>query len=179
MKNIGNVSRPSSRPSSQDRSPLKESTKSRACHHTSFISVAQIPSAKTELSSPEMQPICAIHLEVFFSFHIALTSGLGLTGGMLDAGCLADAFEGIYNENQPDSILTKYSDIRREIYQKYTDPWSQENVRRLFTLDPETAHEDPFMKAVEATSVDEETRKAFIDRPQLLRVDIRDYFVKN
>jgi 2-polyprenyl-6-methoxyphenol hydroxylase-like FAD-dependent oxidoreductase len=30
--------------------------------------------------------------------------GLGLTGGMLDAGCLADALEGIYNENQPDSI---------------------------------------------------------------------------
>jgi len=107
-----------------------------------------------------------------------LTSGLGLTGGMLDAGCLADAFEGIYNENQPDSILTKYSEIRRDIYKKYTDPWSQENVKRLYSLNPETAKDDPFMKAVNNAQHDPEARKAFLARPQLLRVDIRDFFVK-
>jgi len=97
---------------------------------------------------------------------------------MLDAGCLADAFEGIYNEGQPDSILTKYSEIRRDIYKKYTDPWSQGNVKRLYGLDPETAHEDPFMKAVAGAGEDEELRKDFITRPDVLRVDIRDYFVK-
>jgi hypothetical protein len=97
---------------------------------------------------------------------------------MLDAGCLADALEGIFNENQPDSILTKYSDIRREIYLKYTDPWSQENVRRLYSLDPDTAKDDPFMQAVQNAGKSEEVRQAFLKRPQLLRVDIRDYFVK-
>lgn len=107
-----------------------------------------------------------------------LISGLGLTGGILDAACLADAFEGLYNEGQPDSILDKYSEIRMDIYKKYTDPWSQQNVKRLFELDPETAHEDPFMKAVAAAGENEEIRKAFISRPDVLRVDIRDYFVK-
>lgn len=97
---------------------------------------------------------------------------------MLDAGCLADAFEGIYNENQPDSILTKYSEIRRDIYKKYTDPWSQENVKRLYALNPETAKDDPFMKAIDNAQHDPEARKAFLARPQLLRVDIRDFFVK-
>jgi hypothetical protein len=98
---------------------------------------------------------------------------------MLDAGCLSDAFEGIYNENQPDSILTKYSEIRRDIFKKYTDPWSQENVKRLYSLDPETAKDDPFMQAVQNASSSEEIRQAFITRPQVLRVDIRDYFVKS
>jgi hypothetical protein len=101
-----------------------------------------------------------------------------LTGGILDAGCLADAFEGIYNEKQPDSILTKYSEIRRKIYKDYTDPWSQENVKRLYSLDPETAVNDPFMQAVASAANSEESRQAFIQRPNVLRVDIKDFFVK-
>jgi 2-polyprenyl-6-methoxyphenol hydroxylase-like FAD-dependent oxidoreductase len=104
-------------------------------------------------------------------------SGLGLTGGMLDAGCLADAFEGLLKENQPDSILTKYADIRREIFKKYTDPWSQENVKRLYSLDPETAINDPFLQAVRNASETEESREAFVRRPEVLRVDIRKFFV--
>ena len=128
-----------------------------------------------------MQHICVIPLEVcrrFNSFTSDTNLGLGLTGGMLDAGCLADAFEGIYSQNQPDSILTKYSDIRREIFLKYTNPWSQENVKRLFTLNPETAKDDPFMQTITKSTEDEEVRQAMINRPQVLRVDIRDYFVK-
>jgi hypothetical protein len=101
-----------------------------------------------------------------------------LTGGILDAGCLSDAFEGIYNENQPDSILTKYSDIRREIFQKYINPWSQDNVKRLYSMDLETAKDDPFMQAVKETQTSEEMRQQFIKRPQVLRVDIRVFFVK-
>jgi hypothetical protein len=96
---------------------------------------------------------------------------------MLDAGCLANAFEGIYNESQPESILTKYSEIRRDIYLKYTNPWSQDNVRRLYSISPEKAHEDPFMKAVKEAGENEEIRKAFISRPEVLRVDIREFFV--
>lgn len=125
-----------------------------------------------------MPLICAIHSEVKCNVSFAEIAGLGLTGGMLDAGCLADAFEGIYNENQPDSILTKYSEIRRKIYKEYTDPWSQENVKRLYSLNPDTAIKDPFMQAVANASSSEESRQAFLQRPQALRVDIRDYFVK-
>jgi hypothetical protein len=97
---------------------------------------------------------------------------------MLDAGCLADAFEGVFNENQLDSILTKYAEIRRDIFKNYTDPWSQANVKRLFSLDPETAFkDDPFLQSVKAASDTEEAREQFVKGSQLLRVDIRDFFV--
>src|SRR5271170_6700379 len=125
-----------------------------------------------------MRLICAIRSEVTSNVSLAEIAGLGLTGGMLDAGCLADAFEGIYNENQPDSILTKYSEIRRKIYKEYTDPWSQENCKRLYSLNPDTAIKDPFMQAVSNASSSEQSRQAFLQRPQALRMDIRDYFVK-
>ena len=46
-------------------------------------------------------------------------SGLVLTGGTLDAGCLVDTFEGLFNENRLDSSLIKYADIRREIFQRF------------------------------------------------------------
>jgi hypothetical protein len=120
--------------------------------------------------------ICVIRLEVC---HLAaeLTIGLGLTGGMLDAGCLADAFEGVFNENQPDSILTKYSEIRRDIFNKYTNPWSQDNVRRLNSLDPDTAVNEPFFQALKAASESAELREEIINRPAVLRVDIRKFFV--
>jgi hypothetical protein len=96
---------------------------------------------------------------------------------MLDAGCLADAFEGLFNEHQPDSILTKYAEIRKEIYQKYTDPWSRANVQRLFELDPDTAINDPFMQAVHNASENAEIREQFVRRPELLKVDIKQFFV--
>jgi hypothetical protein len=98
-------------------------------------------------------------------------------GGILDAGCLSDAFEGIYNENQPDSISSKYGDIRREIFQKYMNPWSQDNVKRLSPMNPDTAKDDTFIQAVKETQSSEEMRQQFIMRPQVLRVDIRDHFV--
>ena len=96
---------------------------------------------------------------------------------MLDAGCLADALEGIFNENQPDSILTKYSEIRRDIYKKYTDPWSQENVKRLYSLDPEEAINDPFLQAIKEAATNAELKQQFVTRPDVLRVDIRQFFV--
>jgi hypothetical protein len=96
---------------------------------------------------------------------------------MLDAGCLADALEGLFNENQPDSILTKYSDIRREIFKKYIDPWSQENVKRLYSLDPDTAINDPFLQYVAKAGETKESRQEFIRSSDVLRVDIREFFI--
>jgi hypothetical protein len=45
-------------------------------------------------------------------------------------------------------------------------------------MDLETAKDDPFMQAVKETQTSEEMRQQFIKRPQVLRVDIRDFFVK-
>jgi hypothetical protein len=121
--------------------------------------------------------IYAIHLEVTQTDLTPNRSGLGLTGGILDAGCLADAFEGIYNEAQSDALLSTYSDIRRGIFLKYINPWSQENVKRLYSLDPETAKDDPFLKNIANGQADPELRKAFLDIPRVLRKDIREHFV--
>ena len=94
---------------------------------------------------------------------------------MLDAERLADAFEGNFNENQPDSILTKYSEIRRDIFKKYTDPWSQGDCSLWIPRQRSVAL---LCKRSKNASASEETRQAFINGPQVLRVDIRDYFLK-
>ncbi|KAL2011334.1 hypothetical protein VTN00DRAFT_4052 [Thermoascus crustaceus] len=75
--------------------------------------------------------------------------GLGLTGGLLDAGALGDTLIARINNNYPDSILDKYSQVRRDIFLKLVDPTSQANLRRLFDSDPDTLREtDPFFKSL-------------------------------
>lgn len=73
--------------------------------------------------------------------------GLGLTGGIADVGCLYDCLVGIYNGYVDDSILDKYSEVRRQKYIDIIDPMSSKNMARLFTQDPDKALEnDEFLK---------------------------------
>ncbi|KIV81236.1 hypothetical protein PV11_08663 [Exophiala sideris] len=70
--------------------------------------------------------------------------GLGLTGGLVDVGNLFDCFVGIHKGLTDDSILDRYSEVRREKYFNIIDPVSSDNLRRLIQ-DPEIAmKEDPF-----------------------------------
>jgi 2-polyprenyl-6-methoxyphenol hydroxylase-like FAD-dependent oxidoreductase len=79
--------------------------------------------------------------------------GLGLTGGLVDVGGLYDCLYGVYTEQASPSILTKYSEIRRQKYLEIVDPLSSANIRRLFDQDPETAHEnDEFFKLCRAAA---------------------------
>lgn len=68
--------------------------------------------------------------------------GLGLTGGIVDAGSLFDALMGIHLGLADDRILDKYSEVRRKIWKDVIDPASRENFRRLREQDANTAREN-------------------------------------
>lgn len=71
-------------------------------------------------------------------------------------GSLYDALVGIHRGLADSSILDKYDEVRRKIWHEVINPISTENLRRLFTLDPETAGEkDPFFKMVKQAEQDE------------------------
>ena len=54
---------------------------------------------------------------------------------------------GIHKGLADDSILDKYSEIRRKIWQEVINPMSRENFRRLHDQDPDKAREnDEFFK---------------------------------
>jgi len=81
--------------------------------------------------------------------------GLGLTGGMVDIGGLYDCLIGLYEGKADQSILDKYSDIRRQKYLDIVDQVSSENIRRLFDQDPDKALEtDEFLKICKRTETD-------------------------
>ena len=72
--------------------------------------------------------------------------GLGLTGGLVDAGCLADCLEGIATDQANQDVLDKYDEIRRQIYATVIDPISSSNFLRVSSKDPEkTAQTDEFL----------------------------------
>lgn len=70
---------------------------------------------------------------------------MGLTSGICDVGglfeCLAGINKGVANE----SILDRYSEIRREKYLTIVDPISTSNFKRLWEKTPEvTVETDEF-----------------------------------
>ncbi|PNS16435.1 U3 small nucleolar RNA-associated protein 21 [Sphaceloma murrayae] len=67
--------------------------------------------------------------------------GLGLTGGIVDVGNLYDCLIGIHRGLADESILDRYSEVRREKYLTFTDPISRSNIKRLM-LDPDVAIRD-------------------------------------
>ena len=79
---------------------------------------------------------------------------MGLTGGFADVGGLYDCLYGIYSGRADDSILDKYSDIRRQKYQEVIDPISSGNLRRLW--DPNAIEDDEFIKMIRRAETDKE-----------------------
>lgn len=79
---------------------------------------------------------------------------MGLTGGFADVGGLYDCLYGIYCGKADDSILDKYSEIRRQKYQEVIDPVSSGNLRRLW--DPEAIEKDEFIKAIRRAETDKD-----------------------
>lgn len=84
-----------------------------------------------------------------------LSGGLGLTGGIVDVGGLADCLSGIYENKADVSILDKYHEIRSKIYNELTDPVSSENLLRLCEQDPEKAMDnDEFLQFCKKAETD-------------------------
>jgi 2-polyprenyl-6-methoxyphenol hydroxylase-like FAD-dependent oxidoreductase len=103
--------------------------------------------------------------------------GLGLTGGIVDIGGLSDCLIGIYEGKADDTILDKYSDVRREKFQTVTDPVSTDNITRLFNQDPEKALEnDSFLKMLNNIKDDDKAQLEFMRGPFALSYDFTQHY---
>jgi hypothetical protein len=56
--------------------------------------------------------------------------GYGLTTGLTDAACLGDALVAVMQGIADDSLLQKYSDVRRKIFLEVSNPRSIEAKRK-------------------------------------------------
>jgi|SRR5579862_3020772 2-polyprenyl-6-methoxyphenol hydroxylase-like FAD-dependent oxidoreductase len=67
--------------------------------------------------------------------------GMGLTGGMVDTGNLADCLIGMAKGQTGERILDRWDEVRREKWHNVINPVSSANIRRLFSVDPDRAAE--------------------------------------
>ncbi|KAJ9638101.1 hypothetical protein H2204_004412 [Knufia peltigerae] len=90
--------------------------------------------------------------------------GMGLTGGILDAGALADVLVAVINERKSEALLDRYSDLRRKVFLEVVDPRSQANVRRISETDPDTVGQtDPFLKMLNDPAIDKTNLRGLDD----------------
>ncbi|KIW20488.1 hypothetical protein PV08_01063 [Exophiala spinifera] len=103
--------------------------------------------------------------------------GLGLTGGLTDIGGLYDCLIGIYEGNADESILDKYSEMRRQRFKTVTDPISTENIKRLYDQDPDKALDnDDFLKLLKSMENDREKQVEFMKGPMALSYDFTQHY---
>lgn len=70
---------------------------------------------------------------------------------------------GIHKGLADETILDKYSEIRKRIWAEIIDPMSRENFRRLYDQDPTKAREnDEFFQLCVKGETDEETAKSIV-----------------
>lgn len=94
--------------------------------------------------------------------------GLGLTGGLVDVGGLAECFEGIRKGVANEGILDKYDEIRRKMWHEIINPVSSSNFLRVSATNPETATVgDEFLKMVDEARRDQGIRDE-LDKVSLL-----------
>ncbi|KIY01636.1 uncharacterized protein Z520_03188 [Fonsecaea multimorphosa CBS 102226] len=103
--------------------------------------------------------------------------GMGLTGGIVDIGGLYDCLVGIHEGLADDSILDKYSEIRRQKYKEVVDPISSANIVRLFGQDPDKALEnDEFLQMCLRTETDGKFAREFRHGVNVLKHDFTQYY---
>lgn len=104
---------------------------------------------------------------------------MGLTSGIVDVGGLFDCFVGIYEGLADESILDKYSEIRRQKYHEMIDPISTQNILRLFDQDPEKALEkDEFLQILKRAEVDHDFAREIQQGINKLKHDFTQYYDK-
>jgi 2-polyprenyl-6-methoxyphenol hydroxylase-like FAD-dependent oxidoreductase len=86
----------------------------------------------------------------------SISGGMGLTGGLVDAGNLFDCLYGIYAKQADDAILEKYSEIRIQKYKEIIDPVSSSNIIRLWDDSEAAIANEPFFQMVKRAEHDKE-----------------------
>lgn len=90
----------------------------------------------------------------------------------MDVGGLYDCLVGIYESKADDSILDRYSDVRREKYQAIVDPISSENLKRMHEPNPDTVLEtDEFLQMCKRAETDPEFSRQLQLGPNILKYD--------
>ncbi|TVY85205.1 FAD-dependent monooxygenase terC [Lachnellula suecica] len=102
--------------------------------------------------------------------------GLGLTGGFADIAGLAECLEGIHSGQADHSILDKWDEVRRDIYQSYINPISTANFIRVAQLDLDRALEDPFFSMVLKSNTDPEVKKKLDESVYAVCHDFTQYY---
>ncbi|EXJ53378.1 uncharacterized protein A1O5_13367 [Cladophialophora psammophila CBS 110553] len=103
--------------------------------------------------------------------------GMGLTGGIADIGSLYDCLIGIYEQRADESILDRYDEVRRAMYNNVINPISSANMRRLFSLDPDTATDnDEFLMACKRAQADENFSREFQRGVNAIVHDFTQYY---
>ena len=64
--------------------------------------------------------------------------GMGLTGGLVDAGGISDCLIGVLKMGCGDQLLDKYAEIRKQKFYDVINPISFNNIKLLYESDPET-----------------------------------------
>lgn len=106
--------------------------------------------------------------------------GMGLTGGIVDIGGLFDCLVGIYDGVADDTILDKYSEIRRQKYNEIVNPISTQNILRLFDQDPDKALEnDKFLQLLKRAETDDDFSRELQDGINGLKHDFTQYYHKS
>ncbi|KAJ5934294.1 hypothetical protein N7466_003841 [Penicillium verhagenii] len=139
----------------------------------------------TNISPYKLQQRCAPSFRVgrillaADAAHLSCSGGLGLTGGIADVGSLFDSFMGIHRGLADETILDKYSEIRKRIWADIIDPMSRENFKRLYDQDPTKAREnDEFFQLCVKGETDEEIGKSIVLGLDMLRHDMTQYYSK-
>lgn len=104
--------------------------------------------------------------------------GLGITGGFVDVGGLADCFIGINEGLADESILDLYSEKRMEKWRTVTDPISQGNFRRIgHTEDPSSLGQtDEFMQLLKKAEKDPQLARNLAMGSLSLRYDFTQHY---
>ncbi|KAG4430042.1 hypothetical protein IFR05_014481 [Cadophora sp. M221] len=103
--------------------------------------------------------------------------GLGLTGGFADVTSLYDCLMAMQNGLADDSILDKYSEVRRKKWHELVDPISRANFRRIWDEDA-IPERNEFFAMCKKMESDEEMQKQGQEFTHLLNEDFTPYFSK-
>lgn len=103
--------------------------------------------------------------------------GLGITGGLVDAGGLADCLVGLWEGRADAAILDVYSAVRMDKWRTVIDPVSQENFRRVSDPDPDTRFErDDFLQMCVRGQEDEAVARTLLLGAMAIRYDFTQHF---
>lgn len=103
--------------------------------------------------------------------------GLGITGGFVDVGGLADCLVGIWEGRADDLILDLYSEKRIEKWKTIVDPITTDNFKRVSDKDPATLMErDGFLQMLKGLEHDEVQVRNFMMAGLELSYDFTQHY---